>query len=174
MMRRTPLKRGKPLRRTGWLRARSKTNSYRKRERNFKRMGKVSRLPCVVLKWRDICARLKIGAELPDDVMDLIELLMVRHNVYILPVTTCSGRVQVDHVGERPYGHRSSDDETVGACRKHHGERTGEPQWSGTVTTFSGFNAEEMRAWCEWALRVTNRELEEMDCHTAALDSSSL
>jgi len=41
------VKRGKPLRRRTWMRARSKTNSYRRRDRDLDYMRFVRKLPCV-------------------------------------------------------------------------------------------------------------------------------
>lgn len=166
MMRRTPLKRGKPLKRKTWLRSVSKTNSYRRRPRDLVHMGKVARLPCAVRAWARILYLIASNGTIDDpDSLELRTLLYQRHALACMPITTCFGRVQVDHVGERAYGHRSPDNETAALCMKHHQERTGDPVWSGTKTTFSGFNAAEMRAWCEWAMRITYVHLEEMDAH---------
>lgn len=170
MMRRTPLKRGKPLRRTGRLRAKSKTNSYARRDRDLDHMAKVRRLPCMVRTWAKLVWRLTNNLVITDpESHELRMVLYARHVLTAMPITVCSGRVQVDHVGERAYGKKCPDNETAPMCRHHHGERTD------YVGTFKNFNAAEMRAWCDWAIRVTYHELEDMDdCHTVALDLSSL
>lgn len=54
----------------------------------------------------------------------------------------CYGRVQVDHAGDRAYGQKSADNETIPLCRSHHGERT-----DGNRGYFKGWNGERMREW---------------------------
>jgi hypothetical protein len=90
------VKRRKPLRRKTWLRARSLTNSYRRRPRDLAHLRKVKTFPCVVR-----------------------ELLFVSPGH-----TPCSGPVQADHVGRRGIGQKCDDRKSMSICRGHHGERT--------------------------------------------------
>lgn len=122
------MKRGAPLKRSTPLRRKTRlrargNTSYARRPRDFVYMGKVARLPCVVRKWP--------GAF----------------------VTTCAGRVQVDHAGDRPFHRRAPDDTSIPICTKHHGERT---DYRGT---FKGFDAGLMRAFCDWAIKQTQKEV---------------
>jgi hypothetical protein len=93
------MKRSKPLRRKTWLRARSLTNSYRRRERDLPHLRKVKSFPCVV----------------PE---------LISSDPNFTGRTPCSGPVQADHVGRRGFGQKCSDRETMSICRRHHGERT--------------------------------------------------
>lgn len=60
---------------------------------------------------------------------------------------SCEGRVEVDHVGRRGLGQKSSDRETIPLCTKHHGERT---DYRGY---FKGYAASTMRAYCSARIR---------------------
>jgi hypothetical protein len=95
-LKRSPLKRGKPLcrsssrpRRTGAKRPRSK---YATRERAHDYMLWVKTLPCA--------ARGLKGAG------------------------RCSAVVEADHAGWRALGRKCSDDETIPLCSEHHLQRT--------------------------------------------------
>lgn len=136
------MKRSAPLRRKTPLRAVSKKNSYRRRKRNFAHMSTVRRWPCIVRTWQRLFGALSsleislhFGCELPNT------------------VTTCSGRVQADHMGDRPKGWKAADETCVGICKKHHDERT---DYRGM---FKNFDAVMMRTWCNWAIAVTQEEL---------------
>lgn len=94
MKRSKPLRTRTPLRRTTRLRARSKTNSYRKRERDFEFMGFVKRQPCIVRTMP------------PSDVH-----------------TFCRGRVEADHLGVRGMGQKANDRTCAPLCEGHHRER---------------------------------------------------
>lgn len=157
LTRNTPLKRGRPLKRKTWLRTVSKTNSYRRRKRDKVHMGKVALLPCMVRDFAQLVWKLQrdlVIADAPSH--ELRMALHVRHVITEMRITPCYGRIQVDHVGDRPYGWRSPDDETAALCTGHHGERTD------YRNTFKGFNAAEMRAWCDWAIALTRMRVMEM------------
>jgi hypothetical protein len=142
------LKRGKPLKRKTWMRSRSKTNSYRKRPRDLDFMMKVRKLPCIVRTW------LAILNYNPNDEAEMVG----RVSPWILPpnITPCTGRVQADHLGRRALGRKADDDTCAPMCQNHHQERT---DYGGI---FKGFKAEDMRDWCDWAIRRTKIEVENM------------
>ena len=144
-MKRTALKRGKPLKRYAYLRARSKKNSYRRRERDLDFMKKVRKLPCIVRTWLMI-----IGNTDDFDKLD--------YKLWIFPpnVTPCTGRVQADHLGRRALGTKAHDTTCAPMCEGHHGERT---DYKGI---FKGWKAENMRDWCDWAIRRTRIEVDGM------------
>jgi hypothetical protein len=131
------MKRGKPLRRKTPLRSRSKTKKYARRERDLDYMRKVRRLPCVVR------VALKFGWSL--------------ENGRLLVATSCSGRVQADHMGTRAYGQKSHDRECAPACKGHHGERTD------SRGAFKDWTKVEMRPFCDWAIEWTQQQVKEMD-----------
>lgn len=97
MKRSKPLRVNKPLRRLKRLSTRSKTNSYRKRVRDFEFMRWVKRQPCFV-------------RVLPPLAGDL--------------GTPCCGRVEADHMGARGFGQKADDKTCVPMCHRHHSERT--------------------------------------------------
>lgn len=164
MMRRTPLKRGKPLKRKTWLRSVSKTNSYRRRPRDFVHMGKVAQLPCMVREFAQLVWKLQRDLVIVDAPSHELRMaLHVRHVIAEMRITPCWGRIQVDHVGERPYGWRSPDDETAAMCVGHHGERTD------YRSSFENFDAAEMRAWCDWAISVTRVQIEQISILAAQM-----
>lgn len=90
------LTRKTPLRRKAWLRPRSRTSKYRRRERDVPFMKWVKRQPCAV------------RADPPDPDR----------------MTPCTGRVEADHLGERGLGQKASDDTCAPLCSQHHRERT--------------------------------------------------
>lgn len=141
MLRRTPLARGKPLKRKTRLRARSLTNSYRRRERDLEFMKKVRKLGCIVRLWMSIIG--KGGA-----------WMQPTH------VTPCGGRVQADHLGQRAYSKKAHDTTCAPMCRRHHQERTDGASARNGI--FSDFKAEDMREWCDWAIRRTRIEVASM------------
>lgn len=138
------MKRSSPLRRKTPLRRVSKKNSYRRRERDLEFMAKVRKLPCIVRTWLAI---LNGGTE---------PVTADTAREWILPpkITPCTGRVQADHLGERAYGTKAHDNTCAPMCRNHHAERT---DYTGP---FKGWTAEDMRAWCDWAIRRTRIEIE--------------
>lgn len=125
------MKRSKPLRRKTPLRARGKT-SYRRRPRDLDVMRRVRKLPCIVRA----CAESSPGG---------------------IRFTTCRGRVQADHAGERAFGRKAPDDTTIPLCTKHHRERT---DYTGM---FKGMTADTMRAWCDWAIAMTKQDLKKIE-----------
>jgi len=139
-MKRTALKRRTPLKRKTRLRQKSLKNSYRRRERDFEFMQKVRKLGCIVRYWADLA---------PLGMKELNARSFAFEPEMSLAITTCYGRVQADHGGERAKGKKAHDRTCVPMCRKHHGERT---DYRGT---FKNWNAIAMRAWCDWAIRFT-------------------
>ena len=137
-MKRSPLKRGKPLQRKTRLRARGKTK-YRRRERDLPYMKLVKRLPCFV--------RVFLGGQWSDDVLFGALVKAYRNQ------TPCSGRVQADHLGVRAYGHKSPDGTCGPMCFGHHGERTD------LRGTFKDFTKVEMRAFCDAGIAHTQRQV---------------
>lgn len=86
----------------------------------------------------------------------------VRDNAYLRAVKSlpcllaplnCTGPVEADHAGQRPLGRKCSDDEAIALCRGHHRERT---DYAGF---FKGWSGHAMRAWCDFAIEVTRRQL---------------
>lgn len=136
MMRRTPLARGtKPLRRTTRLRARSKTNAYRRRERDVPYMRWVKRLACV-------CRALP-----PETFVSFIE-----GRVMPAKLTPCTGRVEADHAGERGMGQKADDRTCIPMCSSHHAQRHAHNG------AFKHLNRDELRAWRTEAITRTQIE----------------
>jgi len=138
------MKRSKPLRRKTPMR-RKRTKPRRGRARDPEYMAKVRRLACVVRAAR------QLGWP----------FMPVERSVetVALFVTNCSGRVQADHMGERGHGAKSHDRETVPMCKSHHDQRT---NGCGVSGTFRFWTKSEMRAFREWAIERTQREVAEM------------
>ena len=105
------------------MRARSVTNSYRRRERDHERMRWTKRCPCMV---RELPPFLFVGDA-------------ARAAEYKL--TPCSGRVEADHMGERGMGQKADDSTVVPMCRGHHGERHDHKG------VFHVLTKPELRAW---------------------------
>lgn len=118
-MKRTPLARKTPLRRTQ-MRRRPRSTKYSRRERDMDYMGFIKKHPCCLRHY---------GAS-------------IECATGIL-ATSCSGPVEADHMGRRGVGQKASDMTCAPLCRKHHRERTG---MSGS---FRGCSREAMRAWCD-------------------------
>lgn len=129
-MKRCPLKRGKPLKRKTYLRARSKTNSYRRRERDIPYMLMVKKLPCAV-RW-------------------MIEFTM--HLPAIID-TPCTGRVEADHAGRRGVKQKAADSTCIPMCTAHHDQRG---NFSGV---FKHFKQADMRRWLLAAIENTRQEV---------------
>lgn len=128
-----------PLKRKTRLRAVSKTNSYRRRERDFAYMDLVRRLPCMV----------RVALELDREPAIPARGEGVR-------VTPCGGRLEADHVGVRALSQKSPDHQTAPMCHSHHGERTDVRGF------FRGWTALQMRAWCDWAIEYATSEVNKM------------
>ena len=143
-MRRSPLKRGKPLQRKTRLSPRGKTK-YRWRVRDLPYMKLVKRLPCVV--------RAFLILEEPETTETGLwrAWFAVRSQA-----TLCQGRVEADHAGERPFGQKAPDDTCISECTRHHRERT-DYQW-----TFDGFDKNSMRAFCDWAIEHTRDQVSDL------------
>lgn len=140
MLRRTPLKRGAPLRRKTRLRARGNTK-YRRRERDTERMLWTKRQPCAVRELRPIdfinWDRIKgVGGR-------------VEWGTYEATITPCSGPVEADHAGDRGLGQKADDSTCIPLCRGHHRERTDH------TGTFSPLTRDEARAWRTAAIERT-------------------
>lgn len=96
LARRTPLGRGKPLKRKTWMKQRRATPRRSGRVRDPEFMAWARKQPCAV------------RADAPDPNRP----------------TPCTGYVEADHQGERPGGRKSNDAECVPMCEQHHRERT--------------------------------------------------
>lgn len=94
--RRTPLGRGKPLRRKTWMRQRRATPRRSERERDPEFMRWVRRQPC------------SVRVDPPDPNR----------------LTPCCGRVEADHMGDRAVGRKASDDTCAPMCSTHHVQRS--------------------------------------------------
>lgn len=127
--RRTELKRGKSLRRKTWMRQRRATPRRSERVYDAERRRWARRQPCAV----------RIDPPDPNR------------------LTTCSGRVEADHMGDRAAGRKASDDTCVGLCRQHHRERT---DHSGA---FFELDKEQLRAWRERAIARTQADWKRMN-----------
>ncbi len=68
-------------------------------------------------------------------------------------ITPCSGRVEADHAGRHGLGQKADDRTCIPMCRAHHRERT---DYRGT---FRGFDANDMRRFCAWAIEATGTSL---------------
>lgn len=123
LARRTPLKRGKPLQRTTWMKQRRATPRRSERERDPEFMHWVRRQPC------------SVRVDVPDPNR----------------ITPCRGRVESDHMGERPVGRKASDDTCAPMCSKHHKERT----WHRGA--FFELDQEQLRAWRGRAIERTQQ-----------------
>lgn len=143
-MKRTQLARRTPLRRKTWLRRKSKTKKYARRERDLDYMKLVKRLPCIVRTWEIVRFRIPL-AQYGEPVLDVMAMP---------PITPCTGHVQADHAGKRPYGQKAPDDTCIPLCKHHHGERT---DYRGT---FHWWDGADMRAWCEWAIARTRADVD--------------
>jgi len=93
-MKRTALKRGKPLRRKTWMKSRSAHNAYRRRPRDIAYMRWVKRQQC------SVAAHLS-GWEFGP----------------------CEGPIEADHAGRRGLGQKAGDDTCIPLCRQHHHDR---------------------------------------------------
>lgn len=137
------MKRSTPLRRTAALRTsstlarrtriapRSKTNSYRKRERDVPYMLWVKTRPCIV---REIAPH----------------LFMQRFpGIGARRATPCSGPVEADHMGARGMGQKADDRTCVPCCRHHHGARHAH------AADFYPLTRDELRAWRTAAIERT-------------------
>lgn len=117
-MKRTALKRKTPLRRKAPMRNK-RTSTYAQRPRDLDYMAWIRTRVCTV----GVAIRV-LKDKLPLELM-----------------TPCFGRIEADHVGERPMGQKADDRTTVPLCQGHHLQRT----------TFSGFfknwTREGMREW---------------------------
>lgn len=61
----------------------------------------------------------------------------------------CSGPIEVDHLGERGLGQKSSDLEVCAICRGHHRARTDSTGY------FANRTKEERARWKRWAIGTT-------------------
>ncbi len=138
MKRSTPLRTRKPLRRTTRLRARSTTNSYRRRARDVDYMRFVKKLPCFV--------RVLSPIALASEMRPILVSLAV--------VTPCRGRVEADHMGERGIGQKADDRTCAPLCSGHHGERHAH------AGTFKHLTRDELRAWRARAIQHTQQAWE--------------
>lgn len=123
---RSTLKRSTPMARRTRLNPRSKTNSYRRRERDLEFMRWVRHQPCIL---RVICPFLSMPVG--------------------FATTPCSGPVEADHMGERGIGQKADDRTCVPMCRNHHRERTDH------MRTFRPLTRDELRAWRAAAIEHT-------------------
>lgn len=131
MMRATPLKRGRPLRRKTWMRSRKGNTSYSRRERDVGFMLWVRRQPCVLRAIR------------PFLFMDVAKAVGVKAE------TACCGPVEADHQGARGLGQKADDRTCVPMCRDHHAERTDHRG------SFRPLTRDEARAWRAAAIEHT-------------------
>lgn len=69
----------------------------------------------------------------------------------------CDGPIQVDHAGNRftdGDGTRAFDRTVIPMCRKHHEQRTNACGTPGQAGIFAGFDADMVRAWSDEAIRI--------------------
>lgn len=66
---------------------------------------------------------------------------------------TCDGRIEADHMGQRPLGRKCHDREAGPMCTVAHWQRTN------YVGVFEQFTAVEMRAFCDEAIAWTQNRL---------------
>jgi hypothetical protein len=131
-LRRTKALRGnKPLRRLQRLRARSITNSYRRRTRDFNFMGFVKTRPCIV---RELAPFL---------------FLSTPEQASRFKATPCSGVVEADHAGARGIGQKADDRTCIPLCSSHHSQRTNH------TGVFWLMTQHELRAWRARAIELT-------------------
>lgn len=126
-MKRSPMSRGsKPLRRKTWMKRRRSAPRRSDRVRDPEHMRIVRKLPCAVRTTLPTAS------------------------------TKCTGRVQADHAGQRPYGRKADDATCIPLCRHHHGERT---DFTGT---FKGWTREQMRAWLDGTIVLTVHQVQRL------------
>lgn len=69
----------------------------------------------------------------------------------------CSGPIEADHAGRRPYGRKCSDDETIPLCRSHHAQRTNGLGWFFFVGLAR--DKDKLRDWLDARIDETQRAL---------------
>lgn len=61
----------------------------------------------------------------------------------------CSGGIEADHAGERPFGRKADDDTCIPLCSRHHVQRT---QLCGV---FNWWTRDQMRRWLDQRIEET-------------------
>lgn len=123
-MKRSPLKRGKPMRR------KPKSTKYSRRERDFGYMGWIKRQSCA-LTTDAVTSPLWLGGR-PD---------------------ACDGAIEAHHAGKRGMGQKSDDDTCLPLCSHHHHLRTNHLEvfsnwYPGTLRSWEDFLIDRYRsAW---------------------------
>lgn len=74
----------------------------------------------------------------------------------------CSGPIEVDHLGERGLGQKSSDREVCSMCRGHHRARTDHTGY------FANRTKDERARWKRWAMGKTAMQVGEKLRHNPA------
>lgn len=120
-MKRSPLKRGKPIARKP-MRRRPRSTKYSRRERNWDYMGWIRTLPC-------ICTTEACSFELTGGVW------RGGHP------GGCSGPVEDHHAGEHGYGEKAPDDTCIPMCTRHH------EQLTNRRLVFGGWDPRALKEW---------------------------
>lgn len=124
-MKRSPLKRGQPLKRSPMRRGKGR-GRYARRERDLERMRWIRTQPCALVAathgYLPVAVDMWLGA----------------------PPDRCSGAVEAHHAGEHGMGHKASDDTCISMCRHHHRMITGEPGGRGC---FDGWPPGSVKHW---------------------------
>jgi hypothetical protein len=89
------------------------------------------------------------------DIPYMMRVKKMRCSVRVHCATTsrCQGRIEADHAGERPFGQKCPDSETIPMCQKHHRERTD------LRGAFKGWSAQAMRVWCDFVIAETQKHI---------------
>ena len=144
-MKRTPLRRKTPLRRTRW-RARVVTwDAMNKQEvsRPAKRRSKYKRRP------RDTTYMLWVKRQ-----PCIVSVLLYDTYPPRGMVALCTGEVQADHAGRRGVNQKADDTTCIPLCKKHHGHR------SDFTGVFRGWTQEHMRHFLASAIKHTQQQHE--------------
>lgn len=133
MLKRSPLRRGKPLKRTR-MRRKPRSTSYSRRERDMARMGWIKTRSCAVLVTNHALslARSMFAELVPSAVLTL----WTGREIDI-----CSGVIEAHHAGEHGLGNKAADDTCIPLCVHHHRSLTDR------LGIFAGWPPRSLKAW---------------------------
>jgi len=130
------VKRAAPLKRRTRLKPKRETRRTSKRVHDTEYMERVRGLPCVVVEM------MPLGPQSADI-----------HGINAFLRWRCNGHIHAHHMGERGFGQKCSDLETVPFCDKHHAE------WHDCRGVFAGKSREWRREFGRAAIEATQAAL---------------
>lgn len=132
-MKRSPLHRGKPLKRSA-MRRRPKSTSYSRRDRDMARMRWCKDQNCCLLVLQHALVRSADPLRM-DTPAAVLSLWFGRE------VDFCSGHVEAHHAGEHGMGAKADDDTCIPLCSSHHRDLTDRRG------VFAGWPPRSLKAW---------------------------